>query len=90
MVFLNENKPASSPVEGFCVKESIDDSQADVLSEESWQDQVPSPGREPHDEAGEEVEARVSAVLPAADTPEYIGLPDTGEAIAAKVPEVYF
>ena len=50
----------------------------------------PKSCREPHDEAGEEVEARVSAVLPAADTPEYIGLPDTGEAIAAKVPEVYF
>ena len=53
-------------VDGSCVKESMDVPQADVLSEESWQDQVPSPGHEPHDVPEEEVEARVSAVLPAA------------------------
>ena len=66
----------------------MDDSQADALSEGSWQDQVPSPGQESLDEP-EEVEARVSAALPAADTPEFIGVPETGEA-EAEVPEGYF
>ena len=37
----------------------------------------------------EEVEARVSAALPAADTPEFIGVPETGEP-EAEVPEGYF
>ena len=71
------------------MKELMDDSQADVLSEESWQDQVPSPGHEPHYERDEE-EARVFASLHAADTLGYIGLSDTGEAIDANVPEGYF
>ena len=67
----------------------MDDSQPDVLSEESWQDQVPSLGHEPHDAPDEEVESRVSAVLPAADTLGYIGLPTTGETTEVYVPEGY-
>ena len=66
----------------------MDDSQADVLSERSWQDQVPSPGQESYDEP-EEMEARVSAALPAADASEFIEAPATGGA-EADVPEGYF
>ena len=71
-----------------CLTGQIDDSQADVLSEGSWQDQVPSPGQESYYEP-EEMEVRVSAALPAADAPEFIEVPATGEA-EADVPEGYF
>ena len=67
----------------------MDDSQADALSEGSWQDQVPSPGQELLDEP-EEVEVRVSAAWPAADAPEFIEVLATGEDVEAEVPEGYF
>ena len=72
-----------------CLKLRMDDSQADALSEGSWQDQVPSPGQELFDEP-EEVEVRVSAALPAADAPEFIEALATGEDNEAEVPEGYF
>ena len=42
---LEREQARSSPVDGSCVKESRDESQADVLSEGPWKDQVPSPGQ---------------------------------------------